>query len=379
MKSLKRRLTLLRRRAIDLAEFLQVVPEDGYERYLNGANERDQLIRDVAFDLMLTIRQFDECRAVHAAYWPFEEQPGPALIEVILKTGRALPDWFQIASEELFRRVAALRMSASDRSDLYEQILGWRELQAAAATLRESELAEVPVEGLNALAKRLEGKFRDLTLDERSALATAVRDYLANQWLYPSVLDKNQTSLGDRYGWLFDIANMKRGKSMFDSDTLESAIAFAELDAELQRSLKRFFDRLQGAIGDYGLESLGDILEEDGSPFMDFPSDWAIIPGSRSGPCPRVVIAIATSKSASSKLGATSVMRKLREVLIGCCDTGCSGKKTEVAIFIGPLQSMTKVIEESSGDIERHLLKKILKVFIPVGVLQKNLNVIAWR
>jgi hypothetical protein len=52
-----------------------------------------------------------------------------------------------------------------------------------------------------------------------------------------------------------------------------------------------------------------------------------------------------------------------------------------LAIFVGPLQSMTKVIEESSGDLEKHLSKvpRVFNAFIPVGVLQKNLNVIAWR
>lgn len=381
MKSLKRRLSLLRQRVFDLADLLAALTSPGAEGDSPATDRHEQEIRDVAFELLVAITQFDECRAVHKACWQEDEQPNRAFIELNLSERIVPPLLFELGRNELVRRIVTWRMGADDETDLFAKTLQWRELQAALGTLEVTDETTGYGEALDGLFKRISDRLQELTSEEQSEFSSAIGDYLANQWLYPRVVDHAGVSLGDRYGKLFEIANIRREWVMFDSDALKSAMKAAELDPELQGALKGFFDRLNAAIADFGLDALGDILEEGGSPFMDLPRDWAIIPGNKPGPCPRVVIAIATSKSPTSKLGSTHVMRKLREVLIGCCDSGCQGPKTEVAIFVGHLQTMTKVIEESSGDLERHLSKvpKVFKVFIPVGVLQKNLNVIAWR
>ena len=382
MKSLKRRLSLLSRRAFDLADLLASLTSLGAERGSPDIGQHESYIREVSFELLVAISQFDECRAVHQAYWPLEEQPYRALDELLFSDRASmLAGIFEYGRDEIVQRVVKWRMGVDDDTDLFSKILQWRELNAAICGLDETEETRRFTEVLSGLFARISEQLKALTLEEQTEFSIAIGDYLANQWLYPRVVDHAGVSIGERYGKLFDIANIRKEWVMFDSDALKSAMKVAELDPELQDRLKRFFDRLNSAIADYGLDALGDILEDGGSPFMDLPRDWAIIPGNRLGPCPRVVIAIATSKSPTSKQGSTQVMRKLREVLIGCCDSGCQGPKTELAIFVGPLQSMTKVIEESSGDLEKHLSKvpRVLKAFIPVGVLQKNLNVIAWR
>ena len=382
MKILKRRLSLLRRRAFDLADLLESLTSLDAERGSPDLDQYESYIREVSFELLVAISQFDECRAVHQAYWPLDEQPYRALAELLFSNrATMLAGMYEYGREEIVQRVVKWRMEVDDDADLFSKMLQWRELNAAICALDETEETRRFTEVLSGLFARISEQLKALTLEEQTEFSSAIGDYLANQWLYPRVVDHAGVSMGDRYGKLFEVANIRRELVMFDSDALKSAMRAAELDTELQGALKGFFDRLNSAIADYGLDALGDILEDGGSPFGALPKDWSIIPGNKPGPCPRVVIAIATSKSPISKLGPIQVMRKLREVLISCCDSGCKGPKTEVAIFVGPLQSMTKVIEESSGDLEKHLFKvpQIFKVFIPVGVLQKNLNVIAWR
>ena len=166
---------------------------------------------------------------------------------------------------------------------------------------------------------------------------------------------------------------------MFEPNVLDKALKSVSLDAELAQLLRRVLDRLERAVDEYGLDSLEDILGEGGNPLPDLSNDVGVIPGNSQGPCPKILVAIATSSSPRAKVGAVPVMRKLREALIGCCDGSGSTPKTEVAIFVGPLESIERVIEESVGDLERHLRKGALKVFIPIGVLRNKLNVLDWR
>ena len=384
MKSLKRRLSLLRRRAFDLAELLErLISSAEEERDSLDLDQHERDVREISFELLVAISQFDECRAVHQAYWPLDEQPYRDLLAELLFSDKAsmLPRMYKYGREEIVQRVVKWRMGVDDDTEIFSKMLQWRELNAAICALDDTEESKRLTEAPGDLFANTSARLKALTFEEQTEFSNAIGDYLANQWLYPRVEDHAGVSIGDRYWKLFEVANIRRDWVMFNSDALKSAMGAAELDSELRESLSGFFDRLNSAIADFGLDALGDILEDGGSPFGDLPEDWSIIPGNKRGLCPRVVIAIATSKSPTSKLGSIQVMRKLREVLIGCCDSGCKGPKTEVAIFVGPLKSMTTVIEESSGDLEKHLSKvpQIFKAFIPVGVLQKNLNVIAWR
>ena len=127
MKSLKRRLSLLSRRAFDLADLLASLTSLGAERGSPDIGQHESYIREVSFELLVAISQFDECRAVHQAYWPLEEQPYRALDELLFSDRASmLAGIFEYGRDEIVRRVVKWRMGVDDDTDLFSKILQWR-------------------------------------------------------------------------------------------------------------------------------------------------------------------------------------------------------------------------------------------------------------
>jgi len=159
----------------------------------------------------------------------------------------------------------------------------------------------------------------------------------------------------------------------------EPMIENLALDSELRSLVASTLDAIERAIVESeGFARLPNIMNGEGFPFPGLPPDIGFIPGKGKGPCPRVLVGIATAKPPNAKYGAVSVMRQIRDVLIKCCDSQ-NHSKTEVVIFISPLTPIDSVMNESVGDIEGHMRKGILKAFIPIGVLRDRISVLRWN
>jgi len=380
MKSLHRRLALLSRRVRDLKAIVRRLDRSDRREAPDWIGEEDRALtlQEACYELTLTTGQLMELEPVSAAFWP--ETDGDSIEG---KWG----EHFHLDADVIERALGDLAVRRMDSAvvgetgaELFESMVAWREWRAVRSFGESMGYLTERSWWLEGQAERLRSAHKALSNEARESLSNAVKDYLANQWMYPWARVEQGESLGERYGVLFEVAGIPYGDPiLFESDVLNRIKVSTPLDAELAALLKRVLDSLERAVAEYGLSSLEDILADDGDPMPDLPSEVGVIPGDRSGPCPKVLLAIATSKSTRSKHGAAPVMRKLREALIACCDASGATSKTEIAIFVGPLDAIEGVIEESSGDLERHLGKGTLKAFIPVGLLRNKLNVLNWR
>jgi len=342
-----------------------------------GSEESDALSRFAAFELVLTLSQLDELGTVARGLQIPDIGAQDALSDELQSLDLPTLKW---AEEQLAVSIVGARLDANFTSaGVVEEFALWREWRAVEALLRELDYQMQSPDRASAWLARCEEHLNDLSVSERTSVRPALRDYLINQWLYPWAVTPRGRSLGATYGPLFDLTGIRREESnMMNHQVIERLIDGWDLNRDLRPLVVQVIEAIERAVSENGLGGLEDIVAQGGMPFFGISGEVGIIPGKGNGKCPRVLVGIATSKSPKATNGAATVMRKVRDALIKCCDLNCSNK-TEVVIFISPIGHIDSVMEESVGDIEGHLQKGILKAFIPVGVLRGHTNILKWK
>ena len=350
------------------------------DQNISGSSEREDrdLFLEAAFQVALATSRILELRAVAVAF-KYPE----ALVRIGTPHSKQTvlaDDLVRAAGDSLLKRLVAPQLAGVQEDDPLETFIRFRKLAAVRQLLEElgSEVI-ARFRGIDELAEKCRKQIRELPERDRSPVRECLKDYLLNQWLYPGTVTDTGRQLGSVYDVLFDEAHIPRGEiGVLETDVLKRALANASLDADLGELVQRVVGAIERAVSEYGLESLADIISEGGSPLSNLPPEVGVIPGDARGPCPRILVGIATNKKASHKFGAVSVMGSVRDAMIECCDAGVK-PYTEIVIFVGHLEAIPRLIEENMRGLDGHLRKGVLKAFIPIGVLRNRTNVLSWR
>jgi hypothetical protein len=377
MKSLQSRVKLLQRRAKDMASLAARLERKRGKVPDWVGDRRDEIIVEASFQAAFAVAQLQEIEPAFQAFFG----PDPSTADrVLIDIPELSTEVIERAFAKVVSRFILKSFSQMWESDPFEAMVGDREFVAITSLLDSRDLARAGHGGKISHSGSFEERLASLSDDEQRGIRVAVRDYLANQWIYPWARTRFGERLSARYESLFKVAQVPYGDAnVFEADILKRLARRGSLNDNDLGILAGVLESIARAISEYGLDALSDILASGGDPLVGRHACVGVIPGESAGPCPRILVAIATTKSSRSRFGAIPVIRKMREALISCCDGSGAHPRTEVAIFVGPLDSIEGVIEESAGDIERHLSKGTLKVFIPVGVLRDRMNVIEWR
>lgn len=347
---------------------------------ISESNEQEvyELSHEAAFQAALATSQILELRAVASAFKYPETVVQPEIShskEIVLAD-----DLVEAAGHWLVQRAIPVLLHDLPEDDPLETFVRFRKLSAVGQLLQELRSEVITVMRLiDELEEKCRTRIGGLPDREQAPVRDSLKDYLLNQWLYPWAVTKKGRQLGSVYGVLFHEARIPRGEiGVLETDVLKRALSGMRLDAELSQLVQRVVGLIDRTVSEYGLESMADILSEGASPLPNLPPDVGVIPGEVGGQCPRILVGIATNKRPSAKFGAKSVIRSVRDAMIQCCD---SGRKpyTEIVIFVGHLDAIPGVIEESILDLEGHLRRGALKAFIPIGVLRNRTNVLSWR
>lgn len=378
MRSLKRRIALLLRRAADWRRFLQEHGDGALHPDSSSPVRREGDQTLAVFELAVTLAQLEETVAAFRYFWPTQDQWS----ERVGKTARNAAEAFADAAAAPLPAVLGARVrhlaeeDMQSLEDVVDGLLEWRQLVAVA----KSSLIPVDfrVRGLDLLAlpARLDAAIERLSSDDRAELSRAIRSYLSNQWLYRWVSTEGEIdTLGRRYESLFRIANLTaEGTSVNGAVKFDDVLSVPELDENIKEQCKQVLTRISEIIEEDGYEALWDILDDGGFPGGPEAAPNAnVIPGRGHGTCRPILIAFSKGGGSKAKSGSIQVMRQVREALIECAGT------TQVVIFIGPHADVPKAIEESMLDIEAHLGRSVLKAFVPLGEFNGQLSHIRWR
>jgi hypothetical protein len=377
MKSLRRRQQLLRRRIRDLLTLLRTTKRRPTADLSQEAIHLEgEDLNQVRYEIALAAAQLAELEPVRVAFFGSADEAYPSRRPLIPISARG--EIFEGAILYLMVKLVA-SSGGTSVDELFGALISWREWRSVRSLLERDWNLDGPGDRLESMMQRLRSAWSDLPAETRMEVGDALTAYLANQWMYPWAEIASDQRLGDIYGALFEIARIPNGDPyVFKPNSIHEILKTNNLSGELAEKLWLVMEALDRAISEYGISALEDILADGGRPIPNLPADVGFIPGDGRGPCPRILIGIATTKSARAKFGAVQVMRQLRDALIKCCGASTSSR-TEIAIFVGPIETIAGVIDESAGDLEGHLRNGVLKVFIPVGVLRNRMNVLSWR
>ena len=358
--------------------FLSLSAETPQEDSESNEQEVHALAHEAAFQATLAASQILELRAVATAF----KYPAAIVQREIVQSSEIFlaDDLVRAAGYSLVQRLGRAWIGDLQEDDPLETFIRFRKLSAVGQLLEElgSEVIK-GVWGIDEWGEQCRKRIHALPDRDQSPVRECLKDYLLNQWLYPWAVTETGRELGSVYGVLFDEARVPRGGiGVLETDVLKRAMTGVSLDAELGGLVQRVVGLIERTVSEYGLESMADILAEDASPLPNLPPEVGVIPGKARGQCPRILVGIATNKRPSAKFGATSVFRGVRDAMIQCCDAGIK-PYTEIVIFVGHLDAIPAVIEESILDLEGHLRRGVLKAFIPIGVLRNRTNVLSWR
>lgn len=212
---------------------------------------------------------------------------------------------------------------------------------------------------------------RGLEFNETRRLRSAMRSLLAREGLYEWV------DLGDSYNLNSEPSLRYRNivNSVFSNNETGSNVFMNRIDVddffpEISVNLdgmgiaKALFERLADIISGYG--DLEDVVSEihhseahaGEPPFNIIPSNYT-----SDGECKPILVAFATG--VAGKRGLRSVFRQIREHLITCGDSGCSGSGPTRTVILFTDSWDPQVVKESEADWEAHVSHSIVpKTFI---------------
>lgn len=335
----------------------------------------DALAYEAAFQAVLATSQFRELKAVAVAFkYPEAINAARDSQEVLL-----VDDLVRAAGRYLVSRLVAQKLVGQQEDDPLEAFIALRKFLAVEQLLEELGSGGSAGGFIDDLSKECRARILELPENEQVPVREYLKDYLMNQWLYPWAETEAGRQLGVTYGVLFDEARVPRGEiGVLEKDVLKRVMAGVNLDGELGELVERVVALIERTVAEYGLEPMSDILSEGATALPNLPPEVGVIPGEGGDQCRRILVGIATNKRPSAKFGAKSVIRKVRDAMIKCCDSGTE-PNTEIVIFVGHLDAIPGVLDESMLDLEGHLRRGTLKAFIPIGVLRNRPNFLSWR
>ncbi len=381
MKSLRKRIQILKQRVIALADILKALPD------LNCPSDfdvtGDGLTKQwVAYELALTLGLLSEADLTYRTIWSNDAEWSASQLHIAsVSADNLLSKLKDDIINQIDRQIADLRQVLSEPSDsdiLLEIILSVQELVLAFSALDIEDLL-LSSKILLFLVDLVDSREK---LDNTAgrALRSKVNSFLSESWIYPWVYDHKENPCQIEYRALFSFARFDPREltmNLFEglSVTLRSIAGKKEIVDTIHLALERVAE----LIAQDSLDGLFDILSANGSPFggvnPNAKSLINVIPGSGDDQCRPILFAFAKTGGGKSRFSTPAIMRQVREHLIHCQN------RVMVVILIAPLDGLSDSLEDSIGDIGAHMNngKGPLQLFIPLAVFNNKISLINWR
>lgn len=380
MRSLRKRIQILKQRAFALADILKGLPNlecpGNYD--VTGEGLTKQWI---AYELAVTLGLLDEAVLTYCTIWPQEEEWSTAQSQLVHNSlDPLLPHLKEdIHAEAMVHRdeIVGIENANLVSDKLFEIIATMHELINAetVAKLDSSIIGPIYVRILF-----IHDAIPNLDADTRRRLRSMTSSYLSDLWIYPWIYKKDPNSFRYQYSFLFSCARFipqELTMNLFEgfSSILRSIANNKEIHVTIQHALEHVAE----LIAQDGLDGLFDILSANGSVFggvnPNAKSLINVIPGSGDDQCRPILFAFAKTGGGKSRFSTPAIMRRVREHLIHCQN------RVMVVILIAPLDGLSDSLEDSIGDIEAHMNngKGPLQLFIPLAVFKNKMSLINWQ
>ena len=380
MKSLRKRIQILKQRVIALAELLKGLPD------LNCPGDFDVtgegLTKQwVAYELAVTLGLLSEADLTYRTIWPNDAEWSAsqshiahALVDNLLSQ---LKDDIINLMHSHIDDLSQMLLEPLDSSIILEIISSAQELVLA---FRALDIEDLLLGKIIGFLLALGGTIERLDNTAGRALKSKVNSFLSESWIYPWVYEHKDNPYRYEYKMLFSFARFNpRELTMNLFEGLSIALRAIADKKEIVDTVHLALERVAELIAQDSLDGLFDILSANGSPFGGMnPSAKSlinVIPGSGDDQCRPILFAFAKTGGGKSRFSTPAIMRRVREHLIQCQN------KVMVVILIAPLDGLSDSLEDSIGDIEAHMnnSKGPLQLFIPLAVFNNKISLINWR
>ena len=380
MRSLRKRVQILKQRALALADIIKDLPnlECPGDFDVTGEGLTKQW---VAYELAVTLGLLDEAVLTYRTIWPQEEEWSSAQSKLVhFSVDPLLPHLKEdIHAEALVHRdeIAGFEYAKLGPDKLFEIIATAHELINAETVAKLHWSISGPIVGLTSL---IHDAIPNLDEDTRRRLRSMTSSYLSDLWIYPWIYNKDPDSFRYQYKLLFSCARfIPQELTMNLFEGLSNILRSIANNKEIHETIQHALEHVGGLIAQDGLDGLFDILSANGSPFggvnPNAKSLINVIPGSGDDQCRPILFAFAKTGGGKSRFSTPAIMRQVREHLIHCQN------RVMVVILIAPLDGLSDSLEDSIGDIGAHMNngKGPLQLFIPLAVFKNKMSLINWR
>ena len=155
---------------------------------------------------------------------------------------------------------------------------------------------------------------------------------------------------------------------------IREILGTANIRSETLELVEKLINSLQRVLSDYDFDQILDVIANGGKPFsvIDDQEGFVVIPGSGSGSCAPIVLAIAKGRDSRSRFGLPKVMREVRAHLIQCFEVAA------VVILLTDRWD-PDLMKESEADFSSYGSRQFgRKILIPMVSWKRKLTVYNW-
>ncbi len=377
MRSLRKRIQILKQRALALADLLKVLPDLNCPGDVDVTGEG--LTKQwVAYELALTLGLLSEADLTYRAIWSNDAEWSSSQSHVAYAlVGKLLPQLNDEIIKQAHSHLDDLRQMLGETLDsdiILELISSLRELIVTYGILNIDDLLSGKIIGF---LLYLSGIIERLDHSVSRALRSRVNSFLSDSWIYSWIYEHEENPYRAEYKMLFSFARFNsRELTMNLFEGLSIALHAIADKKEIVETVHLALERVAELIAQDSLDGLFDILSANGSLFGGVNPNAKtlinVIPGSGDNQCRPILFAFAKTGGGKSRFSTPVIMRRVREHLIHCQNN------VMVVILIAPLDGLSGPLEDSIGDIEAHKKngKGPLQLFIPLAVFNNRMSLI---